>query len=614
MNYFEEEMHVKQISTSTWKRLFSLMAPYKSKIIIVFIITLATAGIDVVLPLFQTYAINEFIIPNDTEGLFGFFMLMFAVVAFQVVSSVAYARAAFYIEMEFGRDLKKMTFTHLQKLSFSYYNKTPVGYMLARVLSDADKISMMTAWGLLDFLWSGMYVAGVLFSMTMLSVRLAMPIFAIVPCIALLTIYFQSRILSANRNVRRGTSRIAGAYNEGITGAKTAKVLVMEELNAEHFNSQSDRLYKDSVKNFHYTSIFTPLVMLFGSLATALVLWQGGNLVIEDMMNFGVLSVFLTYSVSIFEPVQQLARLSSDFIATQANIERVIGLLDSEPDITESSEVLEKYGDSFEPKRENFEPIKGDIKFENVGFKYDQGKEVLKNFNLDIKAGTMVALVGETGAGKSTIVNLLCRFFEPTEGRILIDGKDYKERSQLWLHSNLGYVLQSPHLFSATIADNIRYGNENATMEEIETAAKLACADRVAAAQSEGYNFNVGEGGDRLSTGEKQLVSFARAVIANPAIFVLDEATSSVDTEMEVLIQTALSRLMEGRTSFIIAHRLSTIRMADLILVIDDGEILEQGTHDELMIKRGRYHSLYTKQYAKEAVEELLGEVKGDVE
>ena len=609
MNYYEEEQHVKKIDKKTWRRMISLLAPFKRQLIMIAAITVISGGIDVIIPLFQTYAINNFIIPGTLDGVTPFFIKITAIVLVQVVFVVIYCRLAFIIEIGFGQSLKRSTFEQLQKLSFSYYNKTPIGYMMARVLSDADKISMMMAWGLLDFLWAAVYVLGVLISMLVLSPRLALPIIAIVPCVALITWWFQSRILGTNRMVRKGASRITGSFNEGITGAKTSKTLVMEEFNDAAFAKQTKSLFKDSVKNFHYTSLFTPIVMFFGSLATAVVLWWGGNLVTAEMMDYGILSVFITYSVSIFEPVQNLAKLFSDFIAMQANVERVAGLLDATPDILDTDAVSAIYGDCFNPNLEAFEPIKGDIEFRDVSFRYSENeRNILHNFNLSVPAGSMVALVGETGAGKSTIVNLLCRFFEPAEGTILIDGRDYRERSQLWLHRNLGYVLQSPHLFSGSVADNIKYGKLDATYEEIQAAAALACADHVTRRRAEGFDFDVGEGGDRLSTGEKQLVSFARAIIANPAIFVLDEATSSVDTQTEQLIQSAISKVLQGRTSFIIAHRLSTIRMADLILVIEDGKITEQGTHGELIRKKGRYFSMYTKQYTAEAVEELLHE------
>ena len=349
-------------------------------------------------------------------------------------------------------------------------------------------------------------------------------------------------------------------------------------------------------------AIYIPLILFFSSVASALVLARGGYMVKEQLMQIGTLSVFISYAVVIFEPIQQLARLLADLISCQANIERVMDLLSQKPNVTDSPEVLDKYGDSFHPKKENWEKIKGDITFEDVSFMYPDGKEyVLEHFNLHIPAGTNVAIVGETGAGKSTLVNLAGRFFEPTKGRILIDGVDYRERSQLWLHSQIGYVLQTPHLFSGTVKENIRYGKLDATDEEIIEAAKQVSADTVINKMKDGYDSNVGESGGRLSTGEKQLISFARAILAKPSIFVLDEATSSIDTATEQLIQKATQTLLKGHTSFVIAHRLSTIRNSDLILVVKDGKIIERGTHKELLSQKGYYHDLYYKQFEEEA-------------
>ncbi len=328
----------------------------------------------------------------------------------------------------------------------------------------------------------------------------------------------------------------------------------------------------------------------------------------QELMELGKLSVFISYAVVIFEPIQQLARLLSELISCQANIERVTDLLEQKPGVTDREDVTERYGDAFFAKRENWERIRGDIVFEDVSFRYPDGREyVLEHFNLHIPAGTNVAIVGETGAGKSTLVNLAGRFFEPVEGRILIDGVDYRERSQLWLHSQMGYVLQNPHLFSGTIRENIRYGRLDATDEEVEEAARQVSADMVAARLEQGYESNVGESGGRLSVGEKQLISFARAVLADPAIFVLDEATSSIDTKTEQLIQQAVRRLLKGHTSFVIAHRLSTVRQADLILVVKDGKIIEQGNHQELLCRKGSYYELYSRQFEEEAAMKVFG-------
>jgi ATP-binding cassette subfamily B protein len=340
-------------------------------------------------------------------------------------------------------------------------------------------------------------------------------------------------------------------------------------------------------------------MLFFSSLTAAMVLGRGGIMVAGKLMNIGTLSAFITYALGIFEPIQQLAANLANFISAEASIERITSLMDEEVEVKDRPEVVKRYGDFLHPKKENWEPINGKIEFRDVSFRYPDGKEeVLSHFNLTVPAGATVALVGETGAGKSTLVNLVCRFFEPTSGRILIDGKDARDRSQLWLHSSIGYVLQNPHLFSGSIMENIRYGRLEASDEEVIQAARTVRADEIAEKLEDGWNTDVGESGDRLSTGEKQLISFARAVLANPRIFVLDEATSSVDTETEQRIQQATEKLLAGRTSFVIAHRLSTIRTADIILVVQDGRIVESGSHSELMRQRGYYYRLVKEQFA----------------
>ncbi len=606
-NRDDEVQSNKSFQFSIWKRLFPFAKPYKKLLLLIVITNILISIVDVSLPLFQRYAVDNFIEKGTLDGLPVFIAAYLAVIILQVLSFVLYTLSAMKTEMRMGRDLKRACFVHLQTLSFSYYNTTPVGYILARVMSDTNKIAAITAWDLIDILWALSYVSFAFLSMAMLDLRLALMVMVIVPVIAVLTTYFQKRILFWNRKVRSINSRITGAFNEGIMGARTSKTLVIEDKNTHEFSELTEEMRNASVRAAGLNALYIPLVMLASSAATAIVLARGGNLVLEHGILIGTLSAFTTYAVSIFEPIQQMARVLANIIAVQPNIERVMGLLDQKPNIVDTPEVIEKYGDSFHPKTENWEPIKGDIEFDDVSFRYPDGEEeVLSHFSLKIPAGTNVAIVGETGAGKSTLVNLACRFFEPTGGRILIDGKDYRERSQLWLHSRLGYVLQNPHLFSGTVMDNIRYGRLDATDEEVKQAAKAVSADTVVEHLENGYDSDVGEGGDKLSTGEKQLISFARAVLADPAIFVLDEATSSIDTQTEQLIQNATMHLLEGRTSFLIAHRLSTIRQADLILVVKDGKIVEQGKHEELLRKGGYYHDLYSKQFQEEEMSSKL--------
>lgn len=604
---YEEKEYAQSFDWRVWRGLMPFLRPYRKTIALVVVFNLLCALIDILLPLFQRYAIDHFIEEGTTEGMFGFGVAYFAAILLQALFVILFTRGSMRIEMYFGRDLKRACFVHLQTLSFSYYNVTPVGYIHSRVMSDTNRIATMTAWNLFDMLWSLAYVLGVFVAMLLLNVQLAMLIILVVPAIAALTWYFQNRILHWNRKVRKLNSKITGAFNEGITGAKTSKTLVIEEQNHRQFRELTEEMRASSVRAARLSAVYIPLVLFVSSAATAVVLARGGFLVGRDLLLLGTLSAFTSYAVGIFEPIQQFARNLADFISMQASMERVTGLLHEVPQVVDAPQVVEKYGDTFHPKRENWETIRGEITFEDVSFRYPDGDEdVLSHFSLHIPAGATVAIVGETGAGKSTLVNLACRFFEPTEGRILIDGVDYRERSQLWLHSSIGYVLQSPHLFSGTVMENIRYGRLEASEQEVRRAAEAVSADTVVNKLEQGYDTPVGEGGDRLSTGEKQLISFARAVLADPRIFVLDEATSSIDTETEQLIQNAVARLLDGRTSFLIAHRLSTIRHADVILVVKDGHIVEQGRHEELLRRQGYYHTLYSRQFAEEAALRLL--------
>lgn len=607
MNYYEDDSAYNSFNIKPWLKLGKFFKPYRKKMTGIIIFMLITAAMDLSLPLFQKYAVDTFIVPGSTKGLERFIVVYTAALLIMTASVNIFARLAITVEMYIGKDLRKELFVHLQKLSLSYYNTTPVGYILARTLSDTNKIGSMIAWGLVDVFWSFAYVTGAFVAMFMLNYQLALIVMVIVPLMAVITSYFQKKMLTTSRKLRKVNSKMTGHFNEGITGARTSKTLVIEHRNLEDFKGVSFEMESAAVRMAKLNAVYIPIIVFFGSAAASIVLARGGYLAMNQVIQIGTLSAFLSYAINIFEPVQNLARIYTEVVSLQANIERVTELLEKEPLIKDTEEVVARYGDNIHPKKENWEPITGEIEFRNVTFKYPDGdEEVLKNFNLHIKPGTNVAIVGETGAGKSTLVNLACRFFEPTEGEVLIDGTDYKERSQLWLHSNIGYVLQNPHLFSGTIKENIQYGNLDASDEDIIKAAEIISADKIAEKLEDGYDSQVGEGGDRLSTGEKQLISIARAILADPRIFVLDEATSSIDTNTERLIQKGIDYLLNGRTSFIIAHRLSTIKKADLILVVKDGKIVEQGTHKSLIESKGYYFTLYTKQFEEEKILEAL--------
>lgn len=610
MAAYEEQEYNKPFQMKIWAQMLPYIKPYKKYFFITFGLNIWLAAVDILAPLFQSYAINNFIVPDTLDGVGKFALAYVAVIVSQGISVYWSVHAATTIEMNVGKDLKWAQFEHLQRLSFSYYNTTPVGYIHARVMSDTLKIAGIIGWGLVDMFWALLYVVGIFVIMFFLNAKLAFMLLLIVPCLAVITVFFQNKILHWNRKTRKINSQITSSYNEGITGVKTSKSMGIEKQNESAFFEQTRSMNHAASRAAKLNAIYIPTILFFSSVASAIVLNEGGYMVESQLIELGTLSVFISYAVIIFEPIQQLARLLADLISCQANIERIMDLLSQEPNVTDKPEVIEKYGDAFHPKKENWEKIQGDIVFEDVSFMYPDGKEwVLEHFNLHVPAGTNVAIVGETGAGKSTLVNLVGRFFEPTKGRILVDGVDYRERSQLWLHSQIGYVLQNPHLFSGTIRENIRYGRLDATDEEIYEAAKRVSADEVVKKLEKGYDSDVGESGGRLSTGEKQLISFARAILSNPAIFVLDEATSSIDTDTEQLIYQATQKLLKGHTSFIIAHRLSTIRNADVILVVKDGKIIEQGNHKELLAKKGYYHDLYYKQFEEEEAQRVFAGV-----
>ena len=597
----EEEKNIK-LPFYGIPRLFPYIKPYRGRMVVMVLLGAATSAIDAAYPLFNRYALDHFIGEQTLNGIVIFIMAYIALLIGQAVMNYVSAFACGKLEMTVNKDLRNAAFNHLQTLSFSYYNQNSVGYIHARVMSDTGLIGESVSWRLMNIVWSGSYVLGVLIVMLFIDIRLAACILVLVPAAVLLMMYFQKKILKYNRLIREINSKITGSYNEGITGAKSIKVLGIEEKMKTDFKAETREMKKTSVREAHVSALFISTVTMLSSVTLAIVLWQGGQLTLANAMRIGTLSVFMSYALEMLDPIQGIIETLAGLAAIQVNIERLTRLLAEKSDVADSEEVIAKYGDMFEPKKENWEELYGDVEFRDVSFRYPDGDEyVLEHFNLKVPRGTNIAIVGETGAGKSTLVNLVCRFFEPTKGQVLIDGRDVRERSQLWLHSNIGYVLQSPHLFSGTIRENLRYGRPDATDEEIMEALRLVSAEQVLEKMDKGLDSEVGEGGSQLSTGEKQLISFARAILADPRILVLDEATSSIDTVTEKAIQNAIDTVIRGRTSFVIAHRLSTIVDADVILVVKDGRIISRGTHAELMKEKGYYYELYTRQY-----EELL--------
>ena len=606
-NNFDEYSLSTKFDPKPWALPFKFFTRYKKHTAIMLLSAVVLPVVEAIYPKFSEYAIAHFIGNNTLDGMGAFIALYLFLLMITVIFTIIYSRKCMFLEMTIGKDMRNAAFEHTQKLPLSFYNTTPVGYLMSRIMSDTNMMGNIFSWALADLVFDICYLFAVLAMMFTISVKLALLVFIIVPFGLLVCAYFRKKLLIGNRSVRRANSALVAAFSEDISGAKTIKSLSANANRETEFMEKATDLYNKAMSTKTLQAVFGPLVMFMGSCAFAVVLSAGGVLNFDTGFDIAKFVTFLTYTLSIVEPIQNIIGGLTNIVAAQANVERIHKLMTTEPLIKDSPEIEAKYGTIFEPKRENWEEIKGNITFEDVTFMYPDGEvNVLEHFNLDIPAGSSVAIVGETGAGKSTLVNLACRFYEPTGGRILLDGKDLQERSLLWLHSQIGYVLQTPHLFSGTIADNIRYGKPDATMEEVMEAAKTACAHDFIVKLHTGYDTQVGEGGDRLSVGQKQLISIARAIIGNPKIFVLDEATSSIDTETEALIQQITAKVMEGRTTFMIAHRLSTVRECDLILVVSDGKIIEKGTHKQLIAARGHYYNLYTRQFEDSKTKEVF--------
>ena len=583
------------------KKLAPFLKTYRGMFAAMIVCTVLVGVFNTILPLFQQYAFDNFIANDTLEGLAPFIVLyilcLLVTMALDYVASFDCCK----LEMYLLRDMRRAAFNHLQTLSVSYFSANSVGRVHARVMSDTSAIGSIISWDVYQGGWNVTYVISAVIIMLALDPLLALCVIVVVPLVAVASCYFQRRLTVLNRRVREINSEITGGFNEGITGVQTAKTLAIEDRLDARFSHNTARMHRQGTKLGHNRALFYSIIAFASSAALALVLWYGGVLTAENAVKLGTLTVFMTYAQGIMSPVQWSVDAIADLIAVKVNAERLSALLSTESDVKDTPEVTAKYGDTFDPKRENWEPLYGDVEFRDVTFRYPDGEEnVLEHFNLKVPKGTLVAIVGETGAGKSTLVNLVCRFYEPTEGQVLIDGRDARERSVGWLHSHIGYVLQTPHLFSGTVRENLLYGNETATQAQLEEACASVNADKVIARLENGYDSCIGEDGCSLSTGEKQLLSFARAILADPAIFVLDEATSSIDTITEKLIQQAIEKLMRGRTSFVIAHRLSTIRSADVILAVHGGKIVESGTHEELIKRRGYYYGLYIKQFREE--------------
>ena len=600
-NYeFEEEDFQAALSGRTMRRMLGLTLPHWPWLAGFLALITVVAVQDGVFNFLKKQIIDQGITPGDTAALTRVIAIYGSMVLVQAAAVFGFIYLAGMLGERLQYELRQKMFNHLQGLSFSYFDRTPVGWIMSRVTSDSSRIAELLTWGLIDVIWAGMSILTASAFMFYINWRLGLIVMLVIPVLVVVASQFQKRIIGEYRAVRKMNSRITGTYNENITGVRVVKALNREETNLAEFGELTGRMYRASFRAAWLSALFLPVVQFISAAALSSVAWYGGWQAGVGVMTIGDLQAFIGYIFFMLWPVQDLAHVYAELQHAVASAERSFSLLDSKPEVVDGPGAVDPG------------TIRGEVEFEHVDFYYQEGKPVLKDFNLKVKPGETIALVGPTGGGKSTIVNLLCRFYEPKSGVIRIGGRDYTALTLHAIQSRLGMVLQTPHLFSGPVRENIRYGRLGATDVEVEEAARIAGAHDFIVTMEKGYDAEVGEGGNLLSTGQKQLISLARAVLARPELFIMDEATSSVDTLTEALIQRGMERLMAGRTSFVIAHRLSTIKRADRIVVIENGGITEMGTHAELLRRRGHYYNLYTRQFRRELEREYeLGQMVG---
>ncbi|MFA5480855.1 MAG: ABC transporter ATP-binding protein [Bacilli bacterium] len=523
-----------------------------------------------------------------------------------------------YFDMLINTSLRRDSFRRVQELSFSYFDRTPSGWLIARMQNDTASISDILSWGIIRIIWIVFELAFTLVTMFSTNVILSLIVLSTAPILLIVMPLFQRLLLIAHRTARNAYSNFVRWLAECINGVKTIKTLNIEDRMYHEADEVTTDILVKRRKAFKIHAFFMPSIMLISSSTTALVILLStmnlGIIDFSDSESVAILVLFIGFVSQIYNPIQEFSEVSSEFIATQASVEKVLSLIETEPTIVDTPEVIAKYGTLFNNRKENFEILDGDVKFDHVKFSYIKDTEVIHDLNIHIKQGTSLAIVGETGSGKSTFANLICRFYEPTEGRILIDDVDYKERSVGWLRSNIGYVQRTPFIFRGSYYDNVRYGRNEATLDEVIEACKVVGVHDFIMNQKDGYMSELDDGGSQLSGGQKQLLSFARALIRNPRLLILDEATSSIDTESEGIIQQAMHKILAGRTSIIIAHRLSTIVDCDRILVMSNGRIIEDGDHRALMNDKGHYHHLYMNQFKDLNLESQISTYEKQIE
>ena len=594
---FEEEEFTTQFNGQTVLRILQQLRPYWRWVAGFLITVLVVSFLESYFTYLSKRIIDEAIVARNVGALWDLLTIYGGLILVQAVAVFGFIYITGLLGERVRYDLRRTMFNHLQRLSLSYYNRTPVGWIMSRVTSDTDRLSDLVTWGLLDVTWGIMNIIAAVYFMSLINWRLAILVFLLIPVIVVIAVQFKKRIIGEYRTVRKINSKITGAYNETITGVRVIKALNREERNLSEFSDLTGNMYQASYRAAWLSGLFLPVVQMISSIGVVVIVWYSGSATVTNSVvgeiSIGGIQAFISYVVFMLWPIQEMARVYAEMQQVIASGERIFSLIDAQPDIVDR------------PGAQEIDTLRGDILFDKVDFYYTDNEPVLSDFTLHVKQGETIALVGPTGGGKSTIVNLLCRFFEPKQGTITINGHDYTQLTQQAIQSRVGMVLQTPHLFSGTIRDNIRYGRLDATDGEIEEAAHMVGAHEFILALEKGYDEEVGEGGVLLSVGQKQLLSLARAILARPDIFIMDEATSSIDTLTEGLIQRGMDKLMQGRTSFVIAHRLSTIRNADRILVIENGRIAEMGNHHELLRQRGHYYRLYTQQFRQEVIEQV---------
>ena len=589
---FEDGLNEK-FKKGVWLDILKEILKEKKLLFLAIFISSLQGLLEVATSFFSKYVIDTFVMNKDISSIWYFSILAIIIVIMTFVFVFSYVMAGGHLEIKLCHNLRVKVFNKYQLLSLSFYDTNAVGHLMARLSSDINKLSEVISWGLTDVIWELSIFVFTIIAMLILNVRLTFIALAISPIIILVSKYINKKVLERNRLTSKLNSKIIATYNEDIKGVLTAKTLGLEVLNDKDFDFLTSKMKNASIRAIRIM-VFLPFIIgVMSSLCSFFVSFLGGSFVFQNIITIGTFVAFTTLLTQLMEPISWLIGMLSEFISAQASVERVVQVFKEDVEISDSEEAKKLYN---HPELMD-KILKGEIEFKDVSFQYKEGEHVLEHFNLKVKQGETIALVGATGAGKSTIVNLFCHFYLPTSGTITIGGYDYNIIPQKWIHDHLGYVLQTPHLFTGSIIENIRYGNRFASDDEIKNALKLVGASDFIEELKDGYQTQLGEDGAILSTGQKQLLSLARILVRNPEFFVLDEATSYIDTETEKVVQKAIELTLSGRTSFVIAHRLSTIRTASKIIVIDKGRVLEMGTHKELLEKKGSYYEFYKKQF-----------------